>query len=71
MGKLKKTVAQQTGKIQGYNAMWMRFEDDGRSIILLSNSNMADLKDFAEQIRKELYAKALADKKSKGKKTNS
>lgn len=66
-GKKKNTIAMASGKVQGYNALWMRFEEDKRSIILLSNSDMVNIQDFAQQIRKALYP-AVAVNTSKGKK---
>lgn len=62
-GKKKMTIAERSGKIQGYRAVWLRFVEDQRSIILLSNSDYADLKDFSAQIQKQLYSDTEVKKK--------
>jgi CubicO group peptidase (beta-lactamase class C family) len=62
-GKKKLTIAQRSGHIQGYRAVWLRFVEDQRSIILLSNSDYVDLEDFSAQIQKQLYADTEVKKK--------
>lgn len=67
LGKKKMTITSGDGHVQGYNALWMRFEEDKRTIMLLSNSNMVDLQDFASHIRRALYGDTISVTDQKGK----